>query len=132
MDKARIITWVKRIAVSIATVISLTTLALILILFLEYSDPISNYNCRRIEIGMEKSQVEGIIGRPPGDYATDPLLNVSEVITPKWAVWKGNNGTIYVRYDESGKVAEKSFADFLKFRGMPPRLLDQLDVLFFE
>ena len=62
----------------------------------------------KIKIGMTKQEVENIMGRPPGNYATQrvEVMDVANTIAGRrsevW--WVGNDFAIVVRYDVNDKV----------------------------
>jgi len=72
--------------------------------------PVTFTNYERISTGMTRAEVEQILGGPPGDYRTRPVLT----LLPsggglRWAVWQGNEGTAEVSFDRSGSVILRRF-----------------------
>jgi hypothetical protein len=73
----------------------------------------------RIQLGMSRAQVDALLGAP-GDYTTGRTC-VSARAEPAWAgapeawigaateAWSGDEGTIWVAFDASGRVAAKRF-----------------------
>ena len=75
-------------------------------------------NFDRIRCGMTKKKVEAILGGPPGDYSTGPVLRFAGIKLPYngfgWGcrtctdeTWTGDGGTITVRFLEDGTVARQ-------------------------
>jgi hypothetical protein len=80
-----------------------------------------------IQVGMKLSDVEKLLGGPPGDYRTaeveldlsvgtpqfDNVMFAPEVLTQKqrfrheW--WQGDEGTAWVCFDEQSNVVKKEF-----------------------
>src|SRR5262245_23910911 len=59
----------------------------------------------RIEPGMTLTEVESIIGMPPGDYRTEgDDFRVSVGVK----AWQWDNNDIYVGFDANGKVFDKA------------------------
>ena len=122
--------WARRVIASFAVIAVMMALSAVTGLLIEGSDPINKLTCDRITIGMTKTEVEKLLGGPPGDYSTRPLLCVTEVLCPQEAKWGGNDGAIYVRFDDANQVSEKSFVDYRKFLNKPPRVTDWLHAQF--
>jgi hypothetical protein len=76
---------------------------------------VSEANYRRITAGMSRQEVETILGGPPGDYSTGPVVTTFAPIVnltrdPWWCceerdpTWIGNDGKIIVRFGDDGTV----------------------------
>jgi hypothetical protein len=66
-------------------------------------DRITPENCDRIEVGMTQGEVEAILGRPAdldNLWAAKPL--------PKSSIWAGEQWTIMVEFDASGRVLARA------------------------
>ncbi len=79
-------------------------------------------NFRRVEGGLTRADVRGILGGPPGDYRTGPTpptpLTGAPVNLPSWLKieqWQGDEGVFWVVFDPSGRAAQKHY-----FPGSPP------------
>jgi hypothetical protein len=93
-------------------------------------DRVTRENYDRIEDGMGHAEVEAILG-PPGDYRTVPTEAVTDVVffsgegtkivTPD--VWRGDRANVYVAYDLTGCVMDKSLQANNRF---PQSLLGNL------
>jgi hypothetical protein len=63
---------------------------------------------RRIEVGMPRQQVEEILGGPARrEWRPDTIIGWWADSMPN--EWMGKDITIYLDFDESGKVSEKRF-----------------------
>jgi hypothetical protein len=66
---------------------------------------------------MTQAEVYKILGGPPGDYATD--LVAPPPTDNRYAdfdYWLGDDGLIFVLFDEDGLVRETAFEKVLKFK----------------
>jgi SmpA / OmlA family len=72
----------------------------------------------RITEGMSRAEVEDILGGPPGDFSTggdvySTSYSISDGPAPTrrgpWESWYGNEGVIFVGFDEQGRVRERRF-----------------------
>jgi hypothetical protein len=75
-------------------------------------DQITQENCDRIREGMNREQVEAILG-PPGYYATEPVVALyppSINLIDRPSAWTGNKGSISVNFDGHDLVRSKSFS----------------------
>jgi hypothetical protein len=88
---------------------------------------VTRENYERIGLGMTLSEVEIILGGPPGDYRTGEVeLEHREADGPFWDVqydpdvlmgnrhprhewWQGDEGTAWVCFDEQNKVMTQDF-----------------------
>jgi hypothetical protein len=79
------------------------------------SNQITESNCGRIKMGMSRTEVESILGGPPGVYGWRPMWPVREesreviprdksVLNCVWVRWWGDEGAIDVFYDPSGRA----------------------------
>jgi hypothetical protein len=74
-------------------------------------DQITQENCDRIHEGMNREEVEAILG-PPGYYATEPVIEIypPAISLMDWPrVWTGNKGWIVVNFDGHDLVRSNSF-----------------------
>jgi hypothetical protein len=66
----------------------------------------------QIRIGLTQSEVEAILGGPPGDYITDPSVGYGYV-TGGWVntskEWSANDGIVDVNFGDSNSVRWKRF-----------------------
>jgi hypothetical protein len=67
---------------------------------------------------MTRSDVEGILGKPPGDYTTTKLpyfwsspgnANAAMYLGWSWEEWISDQGWITLTFDRDGKVIRKQF-----------------------
>jgi hypothetical protein len=75
-------------------------------------DQITQENCDRIREGMNREEVEAILG-PPGYYATEPVVALyppSISLADRPSAWTGNKGWISVNFDGHDLVRSKSFS----------------------
>ncbi len=77
--------------------------------------PINQNTARLVKLGMTRREVEDILGRPPGDYASRPV-QVMEVATTiahgcRTVRWIGNEFAIAVEFDDNGNVVETNCWD---------------------
>ncbi len=79
-------------------------------------DPGTRATYDRIQNGMTESEVEAVVGLPPGDYATAPTeydrgtAGFEEFkAIPGLVQWSGDEGTILVGFDFSWRVAKKAY-----------------------
>jgi hypothetical protein len=83
---------------------------------------ITEENWRRAELGMNRSEVEAILG-PPGDHRTGPTLfdpellpgtvipgNVPRLTGDYTATWAGDSGNLTVLFDSAGHARSWAFA----------------------
>jgi hypothetical protein len=67
-----------------------------------------------IQEGMSQAEVEALLGQPPGEYLTAPVVYTEPWI--EWPEgeraedWAGNEGLIRVYFDEAGKVEYARFS----------------------
>jgi hypothetical protein len=64
-----------------------------------------------IRPGMSQAEVEAVLGGPPGDYATRPLVYTrneleieGDIWGPRSATWRADDGRLLVVFAEAGKV----------------------------
>jgi outer membrane protein assembly factor BamE (lipoprotein component of BamABCDE complex) len=85
---------------------------------------INEHNIAAIDFGMSEKEVEEIFGVPAGDYSTkdehwlyiqektrikDGLIRIHVDILakdPDGKFWKGDESSVWLRFDEAGKVAD--------------------------
>ena len=108
--------WTTRIAIGCGLLLLLLGA---LILYESTAFPRATF--RKIETGMRKAEVYAIVGDPPGNYLTIPI-----VLTNDWfphtmeyieaertggqiEVWQYDRGIISIWFDASGKVIHKRF-----------------------
>jgi hypothetical protein len=67
----------------------------------------------RIQPGMNRSQVEEILGGPPGDYCTEATFLVSDPPLSHeleaGEIWTGDDGGVVALFDPSGVVTAKGW-----------------------
>jgi hypothetical protein len=82
----------------------------------------------RVNLGMSRTEVEAVLGGPPGDFATE---DVSYGVTDSdlaiftegpYEYWAGNDGDIWVAFDEQGDVRRRAFGDAVSTPKTPPWL----------
>ena len=66
---------------------------------------INKANAERINVGMNRGEVEAILGRADGNY--------SSIIADEHYIWKGKDGWIYV-YLKQSKVTEAYFSPIVR------------------
>jgi hypothetical protein len=81
---------------------------------------------------MTRAQVEAVLGRPPGDYSTEPvntgfdcLLDLPEVKTTE--NWESDTGTLRAGFDGGGLVVWKTFRPAFLWR---PTWLERMHAWF--
>jgi outer membrane protein assembly factor BamE (lipoprotein component of BamABCDE complex) len=75
---------------------------------------IDREHSERIKVGMNRDEVEAILGGPPGDFTTVEFSFVSlecgiGVVGHRREHWKGDQGLVGVDFDGQGKVAWRWF-----------------------
>jgi hypothetical protein len=74
---------------------------------------ISHATVERIQPGMAKSEVERLLGGPPGDYTTRPLVSLMDstrLVPPVTPVrWLGDQGEVAVYFDQEERVSDVVF-----------------------
>jgi hypothetical protein len=102
---------------------------LLLALLIPTHCPVNRMACERIEKGMTLTQVEQLLGGPPGDYRTRPIyrerasvISTVDYFGPGWPendeacsieAWTGNTGLANVWFS-AGTVAGWAFYEELK------------------
>jgi hypothetical protein len=85
--------------------------------------PINEDNFDRIEVGMELKTVENILGLPPGDYTTRPLISEHWMYflegRKRGRQWISDTGIINVYFGESWQVASKAYFAVKRKSGNP-------------
>src|SRR4051812_38837246 len=75
--------------------------------------PVSKAACARIEEGMSLAEVEAILGGPPGDYATRPILPWPSALpddSPQVGEWQGDEVVVQLGF-HAGGVRSKDLTD---------------------
>jgi hypothetical protein len=89
----------KKLLVALLAV-ALTLFGAVLPLVLPRHCPVNKAACERIEVGMTKREVEKILGGPPGDYRTRPVLgDIGSGGGIDWTMWIGDEGDAWVWLD---------------------------------
>jgi hypothetical protein len=99
----------------------LLLIALAICFWPKRSPRFSQEQCDAIELGMTRTQVEVVLGAPPGDYATGPVFHPYNVL---WELgvaetegeWKSDTGRVNVGFDREGLVVWKQFEPGLILR----------------
>jgi hypothetical protein len=77
----------------------------------------SREDTNRISIGMTRSEVEAILGVPPGDYTTGPCDEPPNL--GGWPFgrtsWASDMGAISIRFDPGGRVQEVAFSPMKRY-----------------
>jgi hypothetical protein len=81
----------------------------------------------RIKLGMSRAEVEAVLGGPPGDFATEDVsYGVTDsdlaIFKGPYEYWAGNDGDIWVAFDEQGDVRRRAFGDAVSTPKTPPWL----------
>jgi hypothetical protein len=81
----------------------------------------------QIEVGMSRSEVEVILGGPPGDFTTrrvyfEPGIALLPSVRSEW--WRGDHGEITVRFDEQSRASTLGFGRARM--GQPPSLAERV------
>lgn len=91
-------------------------------------------HCALIKPGIPLREVEDLLGGPPGNYTTGPVMPGPRSSFPafhetdRWAIWVGDEATVTVVVDEQGRAREASISPNLL---LPPRpWYDRLRDLF--
>jgi hypothetical protein len=70
----------------------------------------SEADCRRIQVGMTRAEVQTRLGMPPGDYATGLHVPGPDSIRNRGAVeWTSDEGQIRVWFDHHDSVERRDF-----------------------
>ena len=77
----------------------------VLAVALSDGDPVTPETAHRIQVGMTRAEVEGLLGRPDGRGVNQKVKGGTK------AAWAGPKGAIYVEYDADGRVAQKKFEE---------------------
>jgi hypothetical protein len=92
---------------------------------------IDQEHCDRIKVGMSQAEVEVILGGPPGDFTTQPVVFGGPRLTGfplvRWEHWVGNRAMIQVLFDEQDRVQFVWLGDD-PIRVPPPSLEDRVRV----
>src|SRR5262249_18492619 len=64
----------------------------------------------RIQPGMTLTEVEQLLGCPPGDYCATARIHVAARAGPN-RNWGSRRWVVFVRFDQSGKVIDSSLVD---------------------
>jgi hypothetical protein len=71
---------------------------------------VSHLGWEGIEVGMTQTEVEQVLGGPPGNYASTPYGIMRRQIVPQGATslkeWRGEEGVIDVWFGLDGKVVD--------------------------
>src|SRR5947209_657760 len=72
---------------------------------------ITKDSCAKIENGMTEAEVQGIVCATPGDYLNRPIgfVHLEYVKDGVKKEWRGEEGFLFVWFDENGKVNDKDF-----------------------
>jgi hypothetical protein len=73
----------------------------------------------RIKMGMSRAEVEVILGGPPGDFNTEPVLYAGAAGTfghawTRWEYWYADEGQIRVAFNERATVQFCTYSDGVK------------------
>ena len=71
----------------------------------------SRWQFLQIQRGMSRPEVVAIHGGLPGDHTTRPHLPVSD--GEGYTVWVGDEGTVFIRFDEARRVGKAYFMETL-------------------
>ena len=71
--------------------------------------PVNRAAFERIEVGMTQSEVEQILGGPPGDYRTRPDDTWRVMVWDEW--WLGDEGDVSVGFTPGGAVERAEFSE---------------------
>jgi hypothetical protein len=81
----------------------------------------------RIKLGMSRAEVEAVLGGPPGDFTTEDVTYKAPdgdlaIFNGPHEYWAGNDGDIWVAFDEQGDVQRRAFGDAVSTPKTPPWL----------
>jgi hypothetical protein len=76
---------------------------------------VSHERYERIKVGMTPEEVEAILGVPPGKYETRRHRRITYAFPWSDYIWRGDEGTIAVRFDGSGRVEWHIFIDISEY-----------------
>jgi hypothetical protein len=82
----------------------------------------------RIKLGMSRAEVEAVLGGPPGDFTTEdvsykvPDSDLAIFTVGPYEFWAGNDGDIWVAFDEQGDVRRRDFGGAVSTPKTPPWL----------
>ena len=78
---------------------------------------VSRQECDQLKEGMTREEVEEVIGGPPGHYATREYLPSPDGSHYfKYDYWVGDEGMIFVHFDEGGRVSDAVHEDVWLWR----------------
>jgi hypothetical protein len=106
----------RRILISAAVFVAITTILLGGYWLLQPRPRIDEETCNKIEIGMTEREVIDLIGSPPGNYGLGEatIMHKSWIYTREPAGkkdWLGPKTAIRVVFDDDGKVRDKCLYD---------------------
>ncbi len=82
----------------------------------------------RIQLGMSRAEVEAVLGGPPGDFATEDVSygvtdsDLAIFTAGPYEYWAGDDGDVWVAFDEQGAVRRRAFGDAVSTPKTPPWL----------
>src|SRR4051794_20089185 len=92
-----------------ALVVALLLFGALIPVLLPRPSPVTRAAFERVEVKMTRAEGESILGGPPGDYRTRPVLEyIGSGAGISWEVWMGDEGEAWVGF-EAGTVRYLTF-----------------------